>query len=421
MTRRFPYRALRFFLLAAAGLSLLTACGGASEDTSAPAVTLDTKIQSPTHETYPSDTGPVLPVDVTVDDPQATVTLATTPASILQPDPALTPPDISFSLANLQEGSNIVTITAEDQRGNINTFSFSIVVDTIPPILLLGPVSTVTSSTTQTIGAISEADLKSSSATVDTGATATEITPPTDTFYTLEWALDNLQSGNNLFTVTATDNAENSTTKTVNILVDPDVQPVTINPTSPAPTKSTVDLTGTAPDGATVNVTAVDTVTNTPVTVTPLNPEVVAGAWEASVSGLVKGDDTLVTVTAGSPDAAGNVGTAIVDLIYNTAPKVTDRSPSANKTNVSTNTSITATFDQPVLNTATAFRLVDSANNVVQVTTSYDDSTNTATYKPSTPLLNNVTYTASLSNQVTNTVGTKLSATSWNFTTESSQ
>lgn len=425
MTQKSLYRTLRFFLLAAAGLSLLTACGGGNEDITAPGITLSpNQIESPTHQTYPSDTGPLLPVQLTVDDPQATVTLSTTPASILQPTPVLTPPDISFTLANLVEGANIVTITAEDPTGNINTFSFSIVVDNTPPILLLGPVSTVTPDTTQTIGAVSEAGLASSSVTVDTKATVTAISPPTDTFYTLEYSLENLLPGDNAVTVTATDAADNSTTTTVNILNDDQVTAVAIDPLNPAPTKSTVDLTGTAPDGATVNVTAVDTVTNAPVTVTPASQQSVGGVWMSTVSGLVKGDDTRVTVTAGSADTAGNVGTAITDLFYNTAPKVVSRDPKANKTDVSPNSSISVTFNQPVLNTQTAFRLVDSANKPIPVTVVYPDpnrNPNTATYTPSTTLSTNATYTASLSNQLTNTVGTKLSATSWSFTTKSAQ
>jgi hypothetical protein len=424
MTRKFLHRPLHLVLLAAAGLALLTACGGGNEDVNPPEITLlpspPNQIVSPTQNPYdgqPPFNSPPLPVEVTVSDPMATVTIETTPASILQPNPVLTPPDISFSLANLEQGANTVTVTANDSRGNTNALSFSIVLDTTAPVLFLGPVSTRTPYTEQTIGGITQ-----TGATLElTGAASKEVSPPTIKQYTWEENLTDLLLGDNTVTVTATDEAGNSSDKStyppapVHIFVDPSLPAVTINPLNPSVQNQNVTLTGTAPVDTTVAITA-----PSPATVADIQqPSDTAGTWKATVQNLPELVLTPVTVTA--TDGGGNVGEAVVDLIYNQRPKVLDPTdPKSNETGVSVDHLITATFNQPVINVDnTTFTLKDSAGDPVEGTVSFDSVTLKATFAPAQTLSSGRTYTATLSNQIINAAGTSLAKKAWNFTTKS--
>jgi hypothetical protein len=405
MTMVSLHRSLRFFLLTIAGLLLLAACGGENEDITPPAITLETSIPSPTKDPLSTP----LPVQATVDDPDATVTLSATPNSIITiPDPFFVFPNVNFDLHDLAEGANTVTITATDSRGNMNSKSFSVILDTAPPILLLGPYSNLTSETSVTIGGTAEANLKS--LTLDLPPDVTD-TPAVnlDAGFTWEYQLDNLQEGLNSVIVTAIDQADNKTTKNIDITFNSAVPWVTIdsinNSLKPAVQKSEVNLSGKFKAGSTVNVMPGDPV------VTYLG-----GTWQATISGLTKGVVTPVTVTA--TDSLGNVGTATVDLIYNTAPKVVQPTvPKANDTNVSVNTDIKATFDQPVLNVENSFKVRDNSGTAEPGSVKYDPTTLTATFTPTQALDHSRTYTATLSNTITNMVGTKLSSISWSFTT----
>ncbi len=403
---RFGKTILRSACLLLGGFCLLTlaACGGANNEITPPTISLTTHIPSPTNDSYPSG----LQVKGTVDDPQATLQISATPADILS-DVNATAPDWSFTLSNLVEGANLITIAATDAKGNANTAYIPIILDSTPPPLLLGPVSTVTPNTAQTIGGITE-NGATVQVTVDT-LSDQQVTPvsPADAPYGWEENISGLAEGVNTVTVTATDKAGNANLNpvTTTITLDPSAPDVAIDPISPAVLKSNLTLTGTVQEGATVTVSA------SGATVSDLQQS--AGTWSGKVSGLPKGESTPVTVTA--TDASGNVGTAEVDLVYNTAPTVTSTVPTANRTDASVNTAIQAVFDQPVLNVATSFTLKNSAGDAVQGTVSYDSASNTATFTPSSPLLHGNTYKATLSNRIINVAGTALAPTSWSFST----
>lgn len=109
-----------------------------------------------------------------------------------------------------------------------------------------------------------------------------------------------------------------------------------------------------------------------------------------------------------------------------TAPTVTTTSPSAGATAVSTTAAVTATFSE-AMNAATinanTFELRTAANALVAGTVTWDGSTRTARFSPTSALAGSTTYTASIkggpgSPRAEDLVGNAASGVSWSFTTE---
>jgi methionine-rich copper-binding protein CopC len=102
-------------------------------------------------------------------------------------------------------------------------------------------------------------------------------------------------------------------------------------------------------------------------------------------------------------------------------PAVVELSPMANATNVSVNTSVTASFDEPVQPGSIVFVLRDSTNALVPTTFTYNSVTQTATWTPDAALASHMTYTATIS-AATDLLGNNMSdAVSWSFTTVDAQ
>ncbi|MBE9014661.1 DUF4082 domain-containing protein [Chroococcidiopsidales cyanobacterium LEGE 13417] len=109
-----------------------------------------------------------------------------------------------------------------------------------------------------------------------------------------------------------------------------------------------------------------------------------------------------------------------------TAPSISATSPSNGATNVSTSTSIAATFSEaidPATINANTFVLQDANNALVPATVSYDAASRTATLQPSNLLATGATYRATLRGgttqpRVQDLAGNALATNStWSFTT----
>jgi hypothetical protein len=102
------------------------------------------------------------------------------------------------------------------------------------------------------------------------------------------------------------------------------------------------------------------------------------------------------------------------------APVVTAKSPLNGATGVLEATSITATFDDPMIGSSlstNSFTVTGASAGSVAGAVSYDDATKTATFTPSSILKYNETYTATLSTSVQNSASIGLaSEQSWSFT-----
>src|SRR6185295_11784899 len=108
-----------------------------------------------------------------------------------------------------------------------------------------------------------------------------------------------------------------------------------------------------------------------------------------------------------------------------TPPTVTATTPASGATGVSTGTTVTVMFDEPMnaasIGTST-FELRSPSNNLVMAAVSYNSTTRTATLAPSAALANATTYTAAVKGgatdpRVTDVAGNALAADfAWSFT-----
>jgi len=146
--------------------------------------------------------------------------------------------------------------------------------------------------------------------------------------------------------------------------------------------------------------------------------------------------NTLYTATittgaqnlAGTPLAANYVwtfttGTAVVV----TPPEIVSTVPANAATGVALNQAVSATFSEamnPLTITTGTFQLTGPGGTAVAGTVSYDAINFIATFTPAAPLLANSSYTATVTNGVTNLAGTPLGTTGapnpWMFTTSAS-
>jgi hypothetical protein len=140
---------------------------------------------------------------------------------------------------------------------------------------------------------------------------------------------------------------------------------------------------------------------------------------------LASGTNYTVSVSAAVKDAQGN---AIVPTTFSftvgdiTAPTVTAVVPAADATGVALNTTVSATFSEPMdpttINTTT-FTLRPTAGGAnITGTVAYNAATNTATFTPSATLANGTSYTATVTTGARDTAGNPLGAArTWAFTT----
>lgn len=131
------------------------------------------------------------------------------------------------------------------------------------------------------------------------------------------------------------------------------------------------------------------------------------------------------TITTGVTDLAGNAMAATKIWSFatgtasdNTAPTVGYTNPADAATGVAINSSIIATFSEPMSAatiTAGSFTLKQGSTPVAGAVTSVG---NTATFKPTSNLVSSTTYTATITTGVTDLAGNALAANKiWSFTT----
>jgi WD40 repeat protein len=124
---------------------------------------------------------------------------------------------------------------------------------------------------------------------------------------------------------------------------------------------------------------------------------------------------------------SGQAGSYVATYTSDTmAPTVSSTTPTNGATNISTGTTLTATFSEamaPATISTSTFELRNPANALVTATVSYDAASKTATLTPSSALAASTTYTATVKGgttdpRVKDLAGNALAANfSWSFTT----
>ncbi len=108
-----------------------------------------------------------------------------------------------------------------------------------------------------------------------------------------------------------------------------------------------------------------------------------------------------------------------VDVVFNPtatdtiAPTVTARAPAPNASGVSTGTTVSATFSEPVTPATVVITLNPGA---VAGTLAYDAATTTSTFTPNSPLATSTTYTVAVSG-AKDAASNTMTPVSWSFTT----
>lgn len=149
-------------------------------------------------------------------------------------------------------------------------------------------------------------------------------------------------------------------------------------------------------------------------------------AGNSTYTATVRGGSSGVKDTAGNALAANYSWSFTTTTPDVTPPTVTATTPSSGATNVSTITTVTATFSEAINATtisASTFELRNSSGTLVPANVSYNSATRTATLTPNSGLATSTTYTATVKGgttdpRVSDLAGNALAANyTWSFTT----
>ena len=99
-----------------------------------------------------------------------------------------------------------------------------------------------------------------------------------------------------------------------------------------------------------------------------------------------------------------------------TAPTIVDRSPAADATGVSTSTTVSATFDEPVRAGSATVEVRDAANALVAGNVAYDLNNTRVTFTPSAALQSSATYSVRISGGADSS-GNVMAPATWSFQT----
>jgi hypothetical protein len=140
-----------------------------------------------------------------------------------------------------------------------------------------------------------------------------------------------------------------------------------------------------------------------------------------TIANVTVSDGTLnVQAVYGSADDPELAAIEVVPAAATGPPTVTAQTPPSGATDVSTGTTVTATFSRAMdatTITSSSFTLTGPSGSVA-ASVSYNAGTNTATLTPSAALASSTTYTAKLDTTIKASDGTPLaSAVTWSFTT----
>ncbi len=309
----------------------------------------------------------------------------------------------SCTVDKLHAGSNLITVTARDPRGNQNIIKFYLIYDAVSVDSYVSPIS----GSTEIIGGFYDPDLGLPQVKVGSG---TAVQANQDPGHKDRWSFDltGLATGNNTVTVSVTlDGTEVPQTLTINVKANApllSIDPVTSPTVAVAQTLALNWSFDTAP------VVSVPTATVEEVTV-----GTVAGTWSAPLTGLGTGKNA-VAVSATDNGVTVTAHTLINQQIF------TAHTPHAGEYDVNPGSfaGVTVTFSEDMnlaTLTAQSFTL-DSGGATVPATVSYDAPSRTATLTPVAPLASATDYTVTLTTAVQNAGGEQLAhQVAWVFTT----
>jgi methionine-rich copper-binding protein CopC len=234
--------------------------------------------------------------------------------------------------------------------------------------------------------------------------------------------------GNGVFLYGANSAFPTQTWESSNYWVDVVFTPLTptITTQTPAPSATGIPVTSTitatfneAVTAGSILFTLKDSSGNSIATTFSYNATTNTATWTPTT--LLKTGTTYTATVSSATDANGNVMAAPVTWSFTTVapniPTITSETPKSGATSVPIAAAVSATFNQAVTSGSIIFSLMDSGGNSIATTFSYNSTTNTATWTPTSALNSATTYTATISG-ATNANGDVMTAPfSWSFTT----
>jgi len=135
---------------------------------------------------------------------------------------------------------------------------------------------------------------------------------------------------------------------------------------------------------------------------------------------LAAGTRYTASLTSGIRDTGGNALAATSwSFTTDVLPTITGRTPAVNATNVARGGNVTVTFSEAMTGANTTnLRLTTPTGANVAAAVSYNASTRTATLNPTATLAAGTRYTVRVANGIMDSTGNRITATTWNFTTD---
>jgi hypothetical protein len=150
-----------------------------------------------------------------------------------------------------------------------------------------------------------------------------------------------------------------------------------------------------------------------------------SGDLHVPSSGSVSGNGVFAYGGTQFPTGTYNATNYAVDVVFNTQlvemapPSVASTTPASNALGVPVGTTVTATFDRSVVASSIQFTLTGPGSQSVAGTTSYNNTTFTASFQPSAALAAGVIYTATINGATTQSGVAMAAPFTWSFTTAS--
>jgi PGF-pre-PGF domain-containing protein len=213
----------------------------------------------------------------------------------------------SANVSGMEEGDNLITAIAADSEGTTNSTTAIIVLDKTPPEIEINNVNSPTNNNSQIINGNMEigAVVAVSCPTAVIGSVSNN----TDTTWTVD--ITDMTEGNNIITVTATDEVGNIRTRNTTIILDNTPPDITINVTSP--TKDNYQLvSGTMEPGSTIIAYSPNATVGT-----AEYPDNIT--WEVLFSGLQEGNNEIII---NATDMAGNTASDSKIIVLDTVKPV---------------------------------------------------------------------------------------------------
>lgn len=310
----------------------------------------------------------------------------------------------SCTITDLAVGSNLVTISADDSRGNTRSLQVVLFYD----LLKIDQADTVTAQDSSTVYGRLAPGAEISSVTLS----GNPMTLPGngDSFSIL---LEGLAAGSNTVTIKAED-AASGDTQTTSLTIVSDVTAVLLAIEKPlTPTEEhSLELTGTVEEGGEV--------------VVSVEPEAAMGdvsnptttSWSVAISDLEERDN-IITVTASQSEEGRITASAWTRVTVNSSPTVVETEPVDGMDTVPPEAVLTATFSEAMVAssvTATTFRIEDALGAPVEGEVAYSADDTAATFTPAAPL-DPGSYIATIDG-VEDPDGNTIDMFSWSFTVQ---